>query len=91
MLTGKFLQIRKVFSGWLAGCPEYLDIIWLIHKRSRWSDGLSDELEYPWMVCKVSGQSEECRDGLKKFRFLLSLVLVLLSYVLLWQVLQCRG
>ena len=23
MLTGKFLQIRKVLAGWPAGCPEY--------------------------------------------------------------------
>ena len=86
MLTGKFLQIRKVFFG-----PEYLGIIWLIQKRSRWSEASSDELEYPWMVCKVSGQSEKCRDCLKKFRILLSLVLVLLFYARLWQILQCHG
>ena len=54
-----FLQIRKVCAGWLAGCPEYLDIISLIHKRSRWSEELSDELEYG------GGWFGKCPDSLK--------------------------
>ena len=59
-----FLQNRKVFAGW-PECPEYLEIIWLVHKRSRWSRNCPDDLGSVQMIWQVSKWFEKCPDDLK--------------------------
>ena len=50
----KVLAKSESFACWPARSPEYLEIIWIIQKRSERSYELSD-IGYLQMVCKVSG------------------------------------
>ena len=57
-----FFANPESFAGWLAGCSEYLEIICIIRKTSRWSWELSDDihrksadgLQRVQMICNVS-------------------------------------
>ena len=60
------MAIIKYFSrSWPTGCPEYLEIIWLVHKRSRWSRNCPDDLGSVQMIWQVSKWFEKCPDDLK--------------------------
>ena len=75
MLTGKFLQIRKVFAASSLLAEEFLDNmenvqmlytnIQIICKVSGLSGKCLDNLKSVWMILKVSGQSKKCPDDLE--------------------------
>ena len=60
---------RKVFAGWRVRFPEYLEMIWIIHKRPRWSEEQLHDMENLRMVCKVSTRSRYW-DDLQRVRMI---------------------
>ena len=81
MLTGKFLQIRKVLqqahyllenlrifwkmSGYYTKYPDNMQSVWMSWKISGWSKKCRDELEIFQMIWKVSGWTGKFLDNLK--------------------------
>ena len=77
MMTGKFLQIPKVF-----GNPDDLKSVRMIWKVSGWSEKCPNYLKSARMICKASGQSERCPNDLGNVQMMHKMCFTLFLHIL---------
>ena len=73
MLSGKFLQIRKVFATrhiFAQNCQVGKETVWMTRKLSGQSTNCPDNIETVRIIQKLSGQPKNCQDDIETVRII---------------------